>query len=73
MTSAEIIFDIALRDWWERYSWPGERIDLLERLSMKFSKAMQLSDWRWKNLPPQVREFVLQHAMSGKPLEYLRD
>jgi hypothetical protein len=72
-TAAAVIFHTALRSWWEKYSWPSERMELLTRLSMTESKAMQLSNWRWERLPPTVREFVLQHATSGKPLDYLRD
>jgi hypothetical protein len=72
-TAAEIVFHEALSSWWQKYSWPSERMDLLTRLSMSENKAAQLSSWRWDRLPPKVREFVLQHATSGKPLDYLRE
>lgn len=69
---ADVFFDAALEAWWNLYSWGGERMKLLEEFGMHDRRAMQLSTWRWETLPREVHSFIVQHALSGKPMEYLR-
>ena len=69
-TVRDIFFESAVADWWWR-SWPSERMHLLEEFGVNDRRAMQLSGWHWRTLPGEVKAFLIQHALSGKPMEYL--
>lgn len=70
MTVAEIVLDRALERWWDGdLALNCDRFHLLTNLGAVH--PAKYCNWRWEKLPREIKLLLVNHSLSGKPLEYL--
>ena len=70
MSVREILLEDALERWWDgELALLCDRYYLLEHIGAEH--PAKYCNWRWRKLPRQIRLLLVNHAMNGKPLEFL--
>jgi hypothetical protein len=71
MNVAEIVIETALAEWWDNRSMPQDRWHLVQNCGIREHSSMHLALRCWEKLPDHLRFLLVNHALSGKVLEFL--